>query len=492
MSGDNMLERSVREWLEGEGGRAAPPRLVESVVDATATRKPRPAWAVSLRGQAYGAAFGSTAERPGARPVLALLLALAVMIALVAGILAAGGGPLRRADVPTPPPSGPAIVAQESPSVQPSGPSATGPTPSTSALPGPTAKIGHTGSLAYLQGPADPSSGDPGTLFVGDRDGAHPRPVATQVDELWGWSLSGRYLAFTRPNSSAGGTETVNVITPDGKSIGSIDGGELGEVQWSPTQDVLLVYSVFRDASPLPHPLVALYTADGLLLKRVPLPPDVSTLTQGIDWSPDGYSLAVAGCIGCHGDKYDDTPAQSWGLWVVPIDGRPLTQLTDPSNGIVSGPRWSRDGNWISYSATCLSSDAGGCQFAAFRVHPDGSGRERIPDAQQSGLLSPDGTHVLFDQPPPGSPTGSDVVYTDVYASDPDGSHLVRLTMSGAQAVPLSWSPDGRQILYLVVPVDPADPTALLPTATWMMNADGTNQRKLGTQWLNAAWASSP
>ena len=54
----------------------------------------------------------------------------------------------------------------------------------------------------------------------------------------------------------------------------------------------------------------------------------------------------------------------------------------------------------------------------------------------------------------------------DIYAMDPDGSNLVRLTTEGG-AYPV-WSPDGSKIAFYS--------ERELPTGIYVMNADGSNQ----------------
>ena len=70
--------------------------------------------------------------------------------------------------------------------------------------------------------------------------------------------------------------------------------------------------------------------------------------------------------------------------------------------------------------------------------------------------------------------------FDDVWTIDADGTHLTRLTHRPGPDFDPSWSPDGKQIAYRSE--RRGEPKI------WIMNADGTGQRRL-TEGLSPAWS---
>jgi len=64
----------------------------------------------------------------------------------------------------------------------------------------------------------------------------------------------------------------------------------------------------------------------------------------------------------------------------------------------------------------------------------------------------------------------------DIFTMNPDGTdvrQLTTFTASGGAACCMSWSPDGRQLVFA------AQPAGAPTNQLWIMSADGTNQRQL-------------
>lgn len=92
-------------------------------------------------------------------------------------------------------------------------------------------------------------------------------------------------------------------------------------------------------------------------------------------------------------------------------------------------------------------------------------------------VWSPDGRRIAFQSRRAGN--------LDVWVMDADGSGPVRLTTHDEPDYLPSWSPDGRSILFTSWRRDSAD-TARAPHV-YVMNADGTDQRRLVAQSLNTS-----
>jgi Tol biopolymer transport system component len=91
---------------------------------------------------------------------------------------------------------------------------------------------------------------------------------------------------------------------------------------------------------------------------------------------------------------------------------------------------------------------------------------------------SPDGSRLLLERDVDGR--------LDLYTVAPDGSALQRLTNDAAREHQGSWSPDGRQILFLRVEAGTG------PTEHWAIGVDGSNPVLLAPDALGADWQPLP
>ena len=149
-------------------------------------------------------------------------------------------------------------------------------------------------------------------------------------------------------------------------------------------------------------------------------------------WDPSGQRLAYA--------RGDPANGGSRLYLVGPTDpGTPLITSQAASFAEEDQPRWSRDGNWIYFRGYRAGENAG----ELWRIHPDGSGLDRVGAAG-----TPDGGD--FDPDP--SPDGTQLAYT----SNRGGTlHLVVRTLADGSERSIAglsrtprWSPDGGSIAY--------------------------------------------
>lgn len=187
---------------------------------------------------------------------------------------------------------------------------------------------------------------------------------------------------------------------------------------------------------------------DGTFISRI-TGPDVSGMIP--EYSRDNRKIAF-------GKYYMD------GIYIMNSDGSNITDIF-PDGGF---PTWSPNGNKIAFVIGDPS-----INHRLYVVNIDGSDPYPLLDEAASE--------------PKWSPDGSKIVYSrylgGIGVVNPDGSDTVVLLESGFAP---SWSPDGNQIAYVSFNTsDPCPEDAYAPLAwyyIWIMNSDGTNNRKISSQ----------
>jgi len=213
-----------------------------------------------------------------------------------------------------------------------------------------------------------------------------------------------------------------------------------------------------------------------------------------------------------------------------------------PHVGIEYSPSYSPDGRWVVFTQ-----ERGGLSDI-FRIHPDGTGLERLtdaPDFDDQGTLSPDGRSLAFistrgsgtanlwlvdlatkkctsltsGQPgnfrPAWSPDGAWITFssdrdatpgvfpgqweilqsTGIYIVHPNGSGLRRVTKTGGVAGSPAWSPDGKRILFYETDETGAYLAKSARSRTELVSVDmstgertqytASNETKLSPKWLS-------
>lgn len=174
-------------------------------------------------------------------------------------------------------------------------------------------------------------------------------------------------------------------------------------------------------------------------------------------WSPDGLSIAY--------QYYGGTATGS--LWLTSLTGPAvkLIQNHPPSFEEEHFPRFSRDGAWIYFQGLTSVLQLG----EVWRVHPDGSGLERVGPAGSSAGgdyfpdPSPDGTRVVLSTNRGDQYGPRRIVVRDIAT----GTDL-DLGVRGSYP---RWSPVGEDIAFL------SAGTMSTPEALTLIRSDGTNPR---------------
>jgi len=128
--------------------------------------------------------------------------------------------------------------------------------------------------------------------------------------------------------------------------------------------------------------------------------------------------------------------------------------------------RTPRSTTLISIFLLSCTSAGGGENDGAVSGENDGA-----VSAENDGAVSADAK--AFDGAPPAPQRIAYEVSGHLWVADADGSNPMQLTTTGSPNTDPSWSPDGRQLVYM------SRPDASTPFSIWLMNADGGNPREI-------------
>jgi TolB protein len=186
-------------------------------------------------------------------------------------------------------------------------------------------------------------------------------------------------------------------------------------------------------------------------------------------------TMIVNGLIAFSSDQDGD-----FEIYVINPNGTNLQQLTFNNYHDVS-PDWSPDGTQIVFTSYAQGFEQ------IFRMNADGTNIVNLtPDFfGYAPAWSPDGTKIAFTASQ-GSPVD------DIFLMNPDGSDVVNVTNNTLSLDQFpTWTPNGLEIIFRTTrEYEPLDGTEPYYDA-YIMNRDGTNQRKLFTGGFNLSRIST-
>lgn len=199
---------------------------------------------------------------------------------------------------------------------------------------------------------------------------------------------------------------------------------------------------------------------------------------QPAAWSPDGTMLVYAMAELC-GDRPD--------LFIVRADGSSASRMLLAPGLAGTAPAWSPDGSQIAFVGTEANGDTG---LYVVDVGPDDA-RSGVPEPRRitaagtrldwtAPRWSPDGTQIA-------AATGSNadcIAHAtgtmDAVVVRADGLGQRSLAAGDSKEYNPTWSPDGTRLAFQrIVPLDEFVNFRPCTMATWVIDADGTHERRL-------------
>ena len=181
-------------------------------------------------------------------------------------------------------------------------------------------------------------------------------------------------------------------------------------------------------------------------------------------------------------------------IWVADIDGSSQQNLTATEDYEERDPTWSPDGSRIAYSrydasvTVNIGTQQESSAYDIWVINADGTNPRQLtkpPIVALEPAWSPDGKYIVFRrfEHLPDSPWAFDYTH-NIWLMNADGTNLRRLTSNHNWEHGPAWSPDSERIVYVV-----NDGVTNNSSNLWVMDRDGANRQELTS---NSDWEHGP
>ncbi|HET9588900.1 MAG TPA: NBR1-Ig-like domain-containing protein [Anaerolineales bacterium] len=267
--------------------------------------------------------------------------------------------------------------------------------------------------------------------------------------------------------SDRGGTPQIIAMNADGSAETSLTAGfgEFSRPAWSPDGTQIAMRAQFVGIA-----VMDVHRENDKLVGAEPVT-IVEGFAEGPRWSPDGTKLVFV-------------TAEDAGGWITHMtDLSTASTMSIPSiPENATDPDWSPDGNQIVFAHY---TDPNQQLRDLFVINTDGSGLVRLTNtstiSEEAPIWAPDGQRIVF--------TASEQQedrrgQQDIFIMNRDGTNIVRVTTHQESDFDPSWSPDGKQIVFVSDRHENNDGNYEI----YLINADGTDELRLTNNHWTDRW----
>ncbi len=235
----------------------------------------------------------------------------------------------------------------------------------------------------------------------------------------------------------------IKSMRPGGKAK-TLARGEFGYPTWSPDRSQI----AFAEVNPRNGDPVALWVMnrDGSDERKLA---DLhgrfgvsSSYRIGFDWSPDGTKLVFS-------DRVDKE--STYDLYIVDVASGEVTQLTSDDQSDEEEPDWSPTDDVVAYHHAPKGDGIPAEGYDVYTVDVSDGTTTQLTDNEwwdYSPLWSPDGESIAFFSTRDDFHSEDGPYEWDLWLMDADGSNERRLTEQATRKMDATWSPDGESIAY--------------------------------------------
>ena len=214
-------------------------------------------------------------------------------------------------------------------------------------------------------------------IYIAGADGSGVRRLDSgefPIAQWPAWSPDGEQVLFDAGRSTT--DLDLYVMNADGSNVEQLTSGPWGDTcgRWSPDGTQIVYTSILADT-------VRLMTLD---LKSGSSKPTLAPGLDGVcgDWSPDGRRIAFSSWPAFLFPERGTEPFESSSVFLLDLTTNTIEQVTR-LEGLSDRPRWSRDGQWITFNSTA---PVGTVPFSSavtrgseiYLIRPDGSDLRRL------------------------------------------------------------------------------------------------------------------